>query len=97
MQVQFIERIINVDFDNQRQVPSSFFYGKCRYQIVKVISKGRGNLSPDDFSFVVQTDNAEIYVLDLHICGHSSGGKFYKSFWVLRGRVLQNLIADFLF
>jgi len=94
MQVQYIERVINVDFDNQQQVPSSFVYEKCRYQIVKVISKGKGNLSPDDLSFVVQTNNAEIYVLDLHICSCPSGGKFYKSFWVLRGKVLQNFLVD---
>ena len=91
--VQFIERVIKVNYDNQRQVPLSFVHEKRRHHIIKVINKDKGNLSPEDFTFTVQTDKAEVYVLDLHICSQPLHGQFYKSFWILSHRVLLNTVA----
>jgi ribosome biogenesis protein Tsr3 len=91
--VQFIERVISVDYDNQRQVPLSFVHEKRRHQIAKVINKYKGNLSPEDLTFIVRTDNGELYVLDLHICSQPSQGQFYKSFWILSRRLLRNVVA----
>jgi len=86
--VQVIERVINVDYDNQRQLPLSFVYEKRRRYVIKLISTYKGDLSPDDLNFFVETDNGEIYVLYLHLCNTGSQGQFCKSFWVLSRRVL---------
>gem|GEM_PF-2772463 len=88
--VQFIERVISVDYDNQRQVPLSFVHEKRRYHVSKVISKYKGDLSPEDLTFIVQTENDEVYVLYLQICSQFSQGQFYKAFWILSRRVLRN-------
>jgi hypothetical protein len=82
-----------VDYDNRLQCRYRLSTKKRRHHVTRVLGKCKGTLSSDDLAFIVQTDNAEIYILDLHICNQLSQGQFYKSFWVLNLKVVQNAMT----
>lgn len=88
--VEHIQRMINVDYDNFRQLPVRFFYQNQEYKIDKVLGKFQGDLSEFDVSFLVRTVNDDVYLLYLAI-NDSSEEILARSFWILQLKVLDTV------
>ena len=65
-EVEFIQRRVKVDYDNRLQSPLSFFYQNRKHKVTGLLGTFRGDLSPRDITYLVMTQDEDVYLLYLH-------------------------------
>jgi len=88
--VKFIQRMVKVEYDNRLQIPLKFFYQRQEHRVKELLGTFRGDLSPKDLSFLVRTEEGEVYLLYLHIFDPLPRSPVSPSWWILSYRVLKD-------
>jgi len=95
--VEFIQRIVKVDYDNRLQIPLKFFYHRREHNVKEVLGTFKGDLSPKDLAFLVRTEEGDVYLLYLHFFDPLSQSPVSPSWWILSFRVLRDEELMFLY
>jgi formylmethanofuran dehydrogenase subunit E len=95
--VEFIQRIVKVDYDNRLQIPLKFFYQRREHRIKEVLGTFKGDLSPKDLAFLVRTEDGDVYLLYLHFFDSLFQTPLSPSWWILSYRVLRDEELMFLY
>ena len=88
-QVEWIWRAVHVEYDNRTQRPLGFSCDGRHNKVIKLLGIFKGDMSPDDLTYLVKTVDGNIYHLYLHL---SDSGQQYTpspTRWTLGFRVLK--------
>lgn len=66
-QAEWIQQTVHVDYDNNSQRPLGFSSNGRYNKIVKLLGTFKGNLSPNDLTYLVKTVDGNTYHLYLHL------------------------------
>jgi len=88
-EVEFIQRRVKVDYNNRLQSPLSFFYQNRKHNVTGLLGTFRGDLSPRDITYLVMTQDEDVYLLYLHFHDPSSQSCLSPCYWILGFRVLR--------
>lgn len=88
--VEFIHRMVKVEYDNKLQCPLKFVYQKREYKTTEVLGIFKGDLSPGDLAFLVKAEDENVYLLYLHFFDSQPPGFIYPGYWILNLRVLRD-------
>ncbi len=96
-QVEIIQRIVKVDYDNRLQSPLKFFYQNREHRVKEVLGTFKGDLSPKDLTFLVRTEEGDVYLLYLHLFDSLAQTPVTSCRWILSYRVLRDEELMFLY
>ena len=88
-QVEWIRRAVHVEYDNRTQRPLGFSCDGRHNKVIKLLGIFKGDMSPNDLTYLVKTVDGNIYHLYLHL---SDSGQQYTPSpirWTLGFRVLK--------
>jgi len=88
-QAEWIKQTVHVDYDNKSQQPLGFSNNGQYNKVIKLLGTFKGNLSPDDLSYLVKTVDGNIYHLYLHLSDFNSFHTLSPVRWTLEFRVLK--------
>ena len=88
-QVEWIQRAVHVEYDNGNQRPIGFSFNGQYSQVIKLLGTFKGDLSPEDITYLVKTADGNVYHLCLHLV--DSDQRYTRSSirWTLVFRVLK--------
>ncbi|MFA4915259.1 MAG: FmdE family protein [Syntrophales bacterium] len=89
-EVEVIQRRVKVDYDNGLQSPLSFFYQGREHKVSGLLGRFKGNLSSRDITYLVKSNNKEVYLLCLHFHEPSPQSFLSRCYWILHFRVFRN-------
>jgi len=72
-----------------------FFYQKREHKVTELLGTFKGDLSPKDLAYLVQTQDGDVYLLYLHLFDPSSQSFLSTSLWILCFRVLREKVVEF--
>jgi formylmethanofuran dehydrogenase subunit E len=66
-QAEWIQQTVHVDYDNKRQQPLGFSSNGRYNKVIKLLGTFKGDLSPNDLTYLVKTVDGNTYHLYLHL------------------------------
>ena len=66
-QVEWIQRAVHVDYENRMQRPLGFSCNGRHNKVIKLLGTFKGDLSPNDLTYLVKTVDGNTYHLYLHL------------------------------
>ena len=88
-QVEWIQRAVNVDYDNRVQRPLGFSSDGRHNKVSKLLGTFKGDLSPNDLTYLVKTVDGNTYHLYLHLSDSDPLHTPSPIRWTLDFRVLK--------
>jgi hypothetical protein len=61
--LEYIQKKVNVDFDNARQMPVHFTYRKTRYGVSEIFGRFRTHSMRQLNGYLLRADDGEVYFL----------------------------------
>ncbi|MDI6776315.1 MAG: FmdE family protein [Syntrophales bacterium] len=96
-EVEFIQRRVRVDYDNRLQIPLSFTYQNREHKVTGLLGTFKGDLSSRDITYLVKTQDKNVYLLYLHFHDSSPQSLLSPCHWILGFRVLRDEELMFFF
>lgn len=88
--LEYIQKKVEVDFDNVRQMPVSFMHEGRTHRIGEVLGHFQTRKGLPANAFLVNADGDEVYFLYFHLRHPNQDGVFHAGHWVLSFRVLRD-------
>ena len=88
-QVEWIQRAVHVDYDNRMQRPLGFSSNGRYNKVIKLLGTFKGDLSPNDLTYLVKTVDGNTYHLYLHLSDSDPLHTPSPIRWTLDFRVLK--------
>jgi formylmethanofuran dehydrogenase subunit E len=88
--IEYIQKKVNVDFDNALQMPVHFTYKRKRYAIREILARFRTQSTRHINGYLARADNNEVYFLYFHFLDSKPKGALNIGRWVLSFRVLDD-------
>ncbi|MEA3414724.1 MAG: formylmethanofuran dehydrogenase subunit E family protein [Thermodesulfobacteriota bacterium] len=88
-QVEWIQRAVHVDYDNMVQQPLGFSSNGRYSKVIKLLGTFKGDLSPNDLTYLVKTVDGNTYNLYLHLSDFDPLPTPSPIQWTLDFRVLK--------
>jgi len=95
--VEFIQRMVKVEYDNGTQRILKFFYQGREYKVTEVLGTFKGDLSFRDLAFLVRTQDEDVYLLYLYFIDSMHQNFLSRSWWILSFRILKDEELMFLY
>lgn len=88
-QAEWIQQTVHVDYDNKSQRPLGFSSNGRYNKVIKLLGTFKGDLSPNDLTYLVKTVDENTYHLYLHLSDSDPLLTPYPIRWTLDFRVLK--------
>jgi len=88
-QVEWIQRAVHVEYDNRSQRPLGFSSNGRYSKVIKLLGTFKGDLSPNDLTYLVKTVDGNTYHLYLHLSDSDPLHTPSPIRWTLDFRVLK--------
>jgi len=88
--LEYIQKKVNVDFDNALQMPVHFTYRRKRHAIREILARFRTQSRRHINGYLARADNNEVYFLYFHFLDSKPKGPLNIGCWVLSFRVLDD-------
>lgn len=88
--LEYIQKKVKVDYDNQRQKPVTFLYNGKTHRSEEVLGRFRMLESRPVPAFLVRVVSGDVYCLVFQAYDVNQRGPFFGGFWVLSLRVLRD-------
>ena len=88
--LEYIQKKVNVDFDNALQMPVHFTYKRKRHAIREIFARFRTQSARHINGYLARVDDNEVYFLYFHFLGSNPKSKLNAGYWVLSFRVLDD-------
>jgi formylmethanofuran dehydrogenase subunit E len=88
--LEYIQKKVSVDFDNARQRPVSFTFGRNTRVVGEVLGRFRTRKADPVNAFLVCSCEDEAYFIYFHSCDPDQHGAFHEGYWVLCFRILSD-------
>ena len=89
-QVEWIQRAVHVDYDNRSQRPLGFSSNGRYNEVIKLLGTFKGDLSPNDLTYLVKTVDGNTYHLYLHLSDSDPLHTPSPIRWTLDFRILKS-------
>lgn len=86
--VEYIQKQVQVDFDNFDQRPVSLRFGGKTYAVGEVLGRFRTQLDYPPNAYLMQVDKNEVYFIYFHYCNLDPLRHIHEGYWVLCFRIL---------
>ncbi len=92
-QAEWIKQTVHVDYDNMSQRPLGFSSNGRYNKVIKLLGTFKGDLSPNDLTYLVKTVDGNTYHLYLHLSDSDPLHTLSPVRWTLDFRVLKREAA----
>ena len=89
-QAEWIKQTVRVDYDNRSQRPLGFLSNGQYNKVTKLLGTFKGNLSPNDLTYLVKTVDGNTYHLYLHLSDSDPLHTPSPIRWTLDFRILKS-------
>lgn len=88
--LEYIQRKVNVDFDNRRQAPVSFTLDGREHAVSEVLGRFKTGDSQHTNAYLVYSTTNDVFFIYFQWIDKSSSRRLSRGFWVLSFRILND-------